>query len=191
MKLTHITKIGSALVISASFFATAKATPITGDINFDGIAVTNTGSLGTATSFRSISDVTVVPVEDGNYTGTTGAAVTFTPFSFSAAGVTPLWTFTVGAVTYSFDATSITIVTQKVGFLNLQGNGWAYETGFTPTYGTWTITDTGLKSTVTFGSTASFPPPSVPDSGATALLIGLGLAGVAVGLVAQRRLARA
>ncbi len=185
MKLTQITKIGSLLVVSAALIATAKALPISGDINFDGVATTNTGSLATATAFTSISGVTVVPVEDGNYAGTTGAPVTFTPFSFSAAGVTPLWTFTWGGITYSFDATSITIVSQKVGFLNLEGNGWAMETGFDATAGTWSITDTGTKATVTFGSAAT-----VPDSGATALLIGLGLAGVAAGLVAQRKLAR-
>ncbi len=61
----------------------------------------------------------------------------------------------------------------------------AYETGFDPTPGTWSITDTGGKATVTFGSAAT-----VPDGGATALLVGLGLAGLAAGLAAQRRLAR-
>ena len=58
-------------------------------------------------------------------------------------------------------------------------------TGFATTAGTWSITDTGRQATVTFGSAAT-----VPDSGATALLIGLGLAGVAAGLVAQRKLVR-
>ncbi len=99
MKLTQITKIGALLIISAALITSAKALPsITGDINFDGIAKTNTGNLATATSFTSISGVTVVPVEDGTYTGTTGAPVTFTPFSFSAASVTPLWTFTWAAL---------------------------------------------------------------------------------------------
>ncbi len=190
MKLTEITKIGSALIISAALLASAaKATPISGSINFDGVAKTNTGSLATATAFTSISGVTVVPVETGNYVGTTGAAATFTPFSFSAVGVTPLWTFKIGAVTYSFNATGpITIVMQNKNFLNLQGNGWATETGFDPTQGTWSITDTaqGHITTFTFGASST-----VPDSGATALLIALGLAGVAVGVVAQRKLAKA
>jgi roadblock/LC7 domain-containing protein len=186
MKLTQITKIGSALIVSVALIASAKALPsITGDINFDGVATTNTGNLATATSFTTITGVSVVPVEDGTYTGTTGAGATFTPFSFTAAAVTPLWTFTWGGITYSFDATSITIVTQKKGFLNLQGWGWANATGYASTEGSWSITDTGTKSTVTFGSAAT-----VPDSGATALLIGLGLAGIAAGLVAQRKLAR-
>ena len=60
----------------------------------------------------------------------------------------------------------------------------AWETGFTPTPGTWSITDTstGKETTFSFGADTA-----VPDSGATALLIGLGLAGVAVGMIAQRR----
>ncbi len=186
MKLTQITHSASVLIASAALLVSvAKATPISGDINFDGIAKTNTGNLATATKFTSISGVTVVPVEDGNYTGTTGHAVTFTPFSFSAAGVTPLWTFTIGGTQYWFDATSITIVTQMKDFLNIGGSGVAYETGFDPTAGTWSITDTGGKATVTFGSAAT-----VPDGGATALLVGLGLAGVVAGLAAQRRLVR-
>ncbi len=84
MKLIDITKVGSVLIVSAALLASvAKATPISGDINFDGVAKTNTSNLATATSFTSISGVTVVPVEDGNYTGTSGQTVTFTPFSFS------------------------------------------------------------------------------------------------------------
>jgi hypothetical protein len=186
MKLTQITKIGALLIVSAALIASAKALPsITGDINFDGIAKTDTGNLATATAFTSISGVSVVPVEDGTYAGTTGAPATFTPFSFSAAAVTPLWTFTWGGVTYTFDATSVTVVTQIKGFLNLQGSGWAMATGYANTLGSWSITDTGKQATVTFGSAAT-----VPDSGATALLIGLGLAGVAAGLVAQRKLVR-
>jgi hypothetical protein len=186
MKFIEFPKVGSVLIVSLALLASvAKATPITGDINFDGVAKTNTGNLATATKFTTITGVTVVPVEDGNYTGTTGHSVTFTPFSFSAAGVTPLWTFVIGGTHYWFDATSITIDTQIKGFLNIGGNGMAYETGYDPTPGTWSITDTGGKATVTFGSAAT-----VPDGGATGLLIGLGLAGIAVGLAAQRRLAR-
>src|ERR1700683_4789755 len=138
MKLTQITKIGTLLILSAALISTAKALPsISGDINFDGIATTNTGNLATATSFTSISGVSVVPVEDGTYTGTTGAPATFTPFSFSAASVTPLWTFTWGGITYTFNATSVTVVTQIKGFLNLQGSGWATATGYANTAGTW------------------------------------------------------
>ncbi len=189
MKLNTLTKVGSALILSAAICSPlAKATPIEGTINFDGVAKVNTGNLLTATSFTSISAVSVVPVESGNYAGTTGAPVTFTPFSFTASAVTPLWAFTVGGTSYWFDATGAINVTKfsfkGADFLNLSGSGMAWETGYSATPGTWSITDTstGKESTFSFGADTA-----VPDSGATALLIGLGLAGVAVGVIAQRR----
>jgi len=189
MKLNTLTKVGSALILSAAICCPlAKATPISGTINFDGEAKVNTGNLLTATSFTSISGVSVVPVESGNYSGTTGAPVTFTPFSFTASAVTPLWAFTVGSTSYWFNATGTIDVTQfsikNAKFLNLSGAGWAYETGYTPTLGTWSITDTSTGSETTFAFGAD---TTVPDSGSTALLIGLGLAGVAVGMIARRR----
>jgi len=189
MKLSTLTKFSAALIISAALCGSlARATPISGTINFDGVAKVNTGNLLTATSFTSISGVTVVPVESGNYTGTVGDSVSFTPFAFSALSVSPLWSFWVGGTHYWFDASGKITVTQfavgKLDFLNVSGNGVAWETGFDATPGVWSITDTsaGKESTFAFGADTT-----VPDSGATALLIGLGLAGVAVGMIAQRR----
>jgi hypothetical protein len=193
MKLAVHTKFRFVYAIAFALCgAAANATPISGFINFDGIATTNTGNLSTATAFTSISDTSVYPVETGNY-----AVVplfypdTFKPFSFSAAGVTPLWTFTVGAVTYSFDATSIEVVYQSGNFLDLSGTGVAYITGFTPTVGAWSITDTSTNSgarVFTFGADSA----PLPDAGGTALLIGLGLAGAAAGMIVRRsRLAKA
>ena len=116
------------LIVSAALLASVRRpSPISGDINFDGIAKTNTSNLATATSFTSISGVTVVPVEDGNYTGTSGQTVTFTPFSFSAASCYPALDLHRRQHPYWFDATSITIVTQIKDFLNFGGFGMAYD----------------------------------------------------------------
>ena len=190
MKLATLAKFSPALVLTMALVGNvARANPIIqGSINFDGVATTDTGNLGTATAFTSITQTYVFPGQTGTYTAVpTFTPVSFTPFSFSAAGVTPLWSFTVGSVSYWFDATSITIDNQSAGFLNLSGNGWAYITGYTPTEGTWSITDTNTSKktskTFTFGADSA----TLPDNGGTALLIGLGLAGIAVGMVAQRR----
>src|ERR1035441_10081014 len=153
-----------------------------------GGAYTNAGDLLNATAFSSIYDVYVFPGSTGSYASLPlfAGPVTFTPFSFSAAAVTPLWTFTVGSVTYSFDATSIMVVAQSKGGLLLEGNGWASITGYQTTLGSWSIDDTTTthKSAIfNFGADTA----ALPDSGGTALLIGLGLAGVAAGMVAQRR----
>jgi len=191
MKLATLTRISPALVLAVALLGNvARANPIIqGSINFDGVAKTNTGDLGTATAYTSISSVIVVPGGSGAYDSTlvpVGTPVTFTPFSFTAAGVTPLWSFTIGSVSYWFDATSITIGAQLPGDLYLYGNGKAYITGYQTTLGTWSITDTTTKKgskTFTFGADSA----TVPDNGGTALLIGLGLAGIAAGMVAHRR----
>jgi hypothetical protein len=191
-------KIGSktnfltaALVAAVLIGASARADQINGTIQFGGGGMTtDTGNLATATAFTAISGVNVsggIIAPTGSYAGTDGTTVTFTPFSFTASGVTPLWTFTVGGVTYSFDATSVGIQTQNSSFLNLQGSGMAYisggDTTYTPTIGTWTITDTATTDQFTFSASTT----TVPDSGSTALMIGLGLAGICVGGIAHRR----
>lgn len=164
------------------------ATQISGSINFDGVATTDTGKLGNASSFSTITDTAVYPQELGSYASvSSGTPVTFTPFSFTAAGVTPLWTFTSGGLTYSFDATSISVVKQTNNFLDIEGAGNANITGFTTTPGTWSITDTvvGGNSVFTFGEAtvvggASTGPNTVPDTAMTTLLLGLGLGAIAL-----------
>jgi len=185
-KISSLATAASALLLAFSLSGSlARATPIDGTINFDGEATTNSGNLATATSFTSIVGTMVVPQETGSYSAIPVVTpVTFTPFSFSAAGVTPLWTLTVAGITYSFNATSIVVDAQNANFLNLSGTGIASITGDTSTAGTWSITDTsvGGSPTFTFGADSV-----VPDSGVTALLILLGLAGVGLGVAAQRR----
>jgi hypothetical protein len=187
MKLTSIKTLTSSVLLAVVLAAGnyAKAGLITGSINFDGVATTNTGNLGSATAFTTISNTFTFPVETGDYSSVSiFTPVTFTPFSFSAAGVTPLWTFTVGSTVYSFDATTIVIAGQGPNFLNVKGQGWAFITGFTPTKGVWSITDTSVGGDVfTFGADTA----AAPDSGTTAMLIALGLAGIAIGVYAQRR----
>jgi hypothetical protein len=168
----------------------SRATPIGGAINFDGIATTNTGTLSTAGSFTSISNVTVVPGGDGIYASIpTGTPATFTPFNFSAASVMPLWTFSSGGNSYTFTATSITVAGQTSAFLDLDGMGYASVNGVNTPAGTWSITDThvGDGTVFTFGASSAVPA-TTPDSGATALLLALGMTGVSLGVIYRRGL---
>ena len=181
------TKLLTVLASSLAIGVTAYATPINGTVNFDGVATTNTGKLSDATAFTSISDVSVVAGNTGTYASVpVGTPATYTPFSFSAASVTPLWTFTYGGNVYSFDATSIHIVDQTAAFLNLNGNGFATINGVDMTPGTWSITDTHVGGGVvfTFGGSSAVMP-ATPDGGLTAVLLGLGL--VAICLTAGSR----
>jgi len=193
MKLGSKTQLLAAALIAVVFMGTSARADqiINGTINFGGGGITtDTGNLSSATEFTAISGVTVssgLAGPNGSYAGTDGASVTFTPFSFASSGVTPLWYFSIGSVTYAFNATSVNIGTQTSSFLNLSGSGMAYITGgattYTPTVGTWTITDTATSDTFTFSASTT----TVPDSGSTALLIGLGMTGIGAGALVQRR----
>ena len=185
MKLSHISSLGCGLILALALGSTrAAALPsIDGGINFDGTAMTDTGSLDTATAFTSISNTFVDPnTTSGSYVSVPPmTSVAFSSFSFNSGSVTPLWSFTSGGTTYSFAATSIVINSQSSSFLNLSGDGIASITGFADTAGTWTITDTGNAPTFTFGSGTTVRS-GVPDSGATALLIALGLLAAGLGV---------
>ena len=180
----------AAGLLSAGLLAglNTQADTITGTIQFTGGAQLDNADLGLATSFVSIYGSTgpgsnpavIGGAETGNYTGIpSGTTAAFTPFNFAtppAGGVIPLWTLTVGGVTYSFDATSIQIVHQDSFFLNIGGEGIAHISGMTDTIGTWSITDTGGDGALplfTFGAATQVGSPTtpVPDESSTLALL--------------------
>jgi hypothetical protein len=147
--------------------------------------------MGSATGFASVSGATVQGIGVGSYAGVSvGTAATFTPFSFNALTVTPLWTFNFGGLTYSFDATSVVVDLQNNTFIDLSGTGLAVITktgggsaGFTTTAGTWSFVGTQQgRSSATWASAAS-----APEGGATSVLIGLGLAGICLFSAVRRK----
>jgi hypothetical protein len=196
MKIASLTKLAGGLIVALALGAAnmAKADPIQGTINFDGVATLNgsANGIGTAaTAFSTITNVIVAPgSQSGDYSTVPDgySPVTFKTFSFDAAGVTPLWTFVFDGLTYSFDATSVSVIANvPADSITLYGNGEASITGpgspFTQSFGTWDMTVSGNGATnFTFGDANT-----VPDKGTTGLLIGLGIAGVGLGVVAQRR----
>lgn len=156
------------------------ATYIDGAIAFTGGAIFN-GPLDTATAYTDIfgplGPGNDVPVVGGGATGSYatvpgGTPASFTPFAFDAplGGPVPFWTFSVAGITYSFDITSVSVVSQGANFLHLTGEGVAHKTGELSTPATWTIMDVGSAGMVyTFGHIAVVPEPSI-----NALLAGLG-----------------
>lgn len=186
--MNHCSTLLVALAASVVLGVSAQATPINGAVNFDGVATTDTGNLATATKYTSISDVTVVAGGNGTYAAVpSGTPATFTPFSFSASSVMPLWTFNWGGNTYSFTATSIAITHQGKDFLDIGGMGYATLNGMNTPNGTWSFTDTrvGNSTTFTFGASSSVFA-ATPDGGMTVVLLGLGLVGIALGVIARR-----
>jgi hypothetical protein len=172
---------GLAIVIFA--LPVRSAPSITGTIEFVGGASLN-GPLDTATAFSSIFGPlgTGNPMVRSGATGTysivaAGTEAAFSLFSFNPAPPSPftLWSFSIGATTFSFDATSVVVSAQNVNFLDLEGTGVAHVTGFADTAGTWSITSTGSGPVFTFGGqTTIVPEPS------TAALLLLGSAGLLV-----------
>jgi hypothetical protein len=164
--------------------------PITGSISFSGTTAINGTSFVTATEFTSFQEVTVGAPSalSGNYVGTSGAAVTMTPFIWTpptaSTPVNPLWTFVSGGDTYSFDLNVLHVDYASPTGLLLSGIGTAIITGpglaFLNTTGTWDLSAQTLNlATFTFSSTTTVPN-GVPDGGTTATLLGGSLFGLAL-----------
>jgi hypothetical protein len=134
-----------------------------------------------------------VTLATGDYLGLDGDSAMFNPILFSPATPGLLWTINSGGNTYTFTIDSFTAASQNAHFVNLMGTGTATATGYLPTNGTWTITDTnssGADDYFTFGASDNVNN-SVPDNGSTMLLIALGLLGTAIGVLALRKAPKA
>jgi hypothetical protein len=141
----------------------------------------------TATKFISFQDVDVGAASalSGSYAGTSGAAVTMTPFTWNpptaSTPINPLWTFVSGGDTYSFDLSALHLDFASPTGLFLSGLGTAHITGpgltYQDTSGHWDFSSQTLGlATFTFSSTTTVP--NVPDGGSTALLLGGSLLGL-------------
>ena len=174
-----------AALALAGLSSTASAQFITGDIQFTGGATLDTGSLATATAFTQIFGpggsgtqplVLGGGTSTGDYAGVPdGTQVAFQTFSFgvSAPQVVPLWSFTVGGTSYAFQTASITVAYQSAYFLDISGTGTATITGFLPTAGNWSITDTGTGGTpvFTFGAATDVGGSPTPEPSTVMLLL--------------------
>lgn len=181
------------LALTLLVAVTVKATPIVGEITFNGGTIVLgdsanniTTNVTSATQILGYTGPQSVNTTSGHYVGATGS-VTFSTFKFSDSGVLPLWTLSVGPTTYSFDATNIvnnSFISGGSNFLNLSGSGIAHITGLTSSVGIWSLTSTSTSTKFTFGATTS-----VPDAASTVVLIGLGLLAIGFAARGKRRAA--
>ena len=183
---SNIIKYLAATAAAIGMVASVQATAITGTIRMNGDVVLDQQDLATATAATGFSGVTVSGSPTGSFTGTGGAAVTWAPFAWNPTTlpVGALWTFMSGGNTYSFDLTSISGYSQDSTVLVVTGAGTVSISGgaYDPTPANWsfTVTDTsgGTGGSFTFGFADS--NTAVPDGGATAMLMGAALTGLAL-----------
>ena len=194
----YITPKITCLILAITGFAwnlQAIPTPISGSISFSGTTMIDSTSFVSATRFVSFQNVTVGAPSalSGDYTGTSGAAVTMTPFIWvpptASTPLNPLWTFVSGGNTYSFDLSVLHQDYASPTGLLLSGIGTAHITGpglsKLDTTGSWDLSAQTLNlATFTFSSTTTIPS-SVPDGGSTVVLLGGSLIGL--GLIGRKQ----
>jgi len=175
MKLINL-KAAATLIALLAVGNFASADPINGSIGFVGsFSTDHNADFTQATQFTSFTAFTF-GTGTGDYSSVGSfTSVAFTPFSFGASGVTPLWAFSDSGVSYSFDATSVDVSTTKNSII-AEGNGIAHITGLDDTLGTWIISSNGLGGVaLTFSASTAGA-----DGGATASLLGLAMVGISL-----------
>ena len=179
MKNLKALKLIATIAIGAIAASSANAATIQGDINISGSGTLNGTGVNDATQLTSIT-ATVGAGSTGDYAGLSGS-VTFKDLNWTTAGYTgalaidDFWSVTSGGVTYTFDLATITTNQVVSGTLVIQGTGTAQATGFTDNPGgIFSLSSSSSGTSISFSSTTS-----VPDSGHTAALLGLGMLGLA------------
>ena len=190
--ITKYTGIAAAVVLALNQHL--QAVPITGNITFSGSVQLDAGSVGTATEVTSW----INPISVGGGSGSlVGAGTTgiFSDANWSFNTSTPINNFwVVGG--FSFELLSSWILSQYtdafgLGPLQIEGTGVISANGYTPTPYVWTfsIDDPNSGSdpaTWTFRASDSPIPTGsggdspVPDGGATVILLGVALSGIAL-----------
>jgi hypothetical protein len=182
-KLKVLTGLAAGGMAVALLCQQAQATPISGTIDMSGDVTLNSESLATATAATSFSAVSVSS-GTASFAGTSGAPVTFNPFTFGSVGsenVSPLWSFTVDSAAYSFNLADISSIDATTTFLQIVGGGIVNVGGdMQAANWTFTITDSsgGNSGSFIFGFADSNTAIGVPDGGTTVILLGATLSGL-------------
>jgi hypothetical protein len=180
-------KLAGAFLLALGLATITQADPlITGQIHIDAFAATSSVDFTTHTiTFNGTipGANSLVTYVTGDYTSLLGAAANYSNFTYQPFVPQVLWTITLTPTTY-FVLNAVTVMTEvgDVG-VSLTGSGTAYMLGHGATSGVWTFSSSRNPGDASFNFSSS--TTAIPDGGTTALLVGLGLAGV--GLVASRR----
>jgi hypothetical protein len=165
-----------------------QAAPITGAIEFFGSASAS-GPSGPPDTIHFTNPWHTLAATGSYAVVLTGTDTTFNDFTFIGDGTaatligtdSPIWTFTVGPTTYSFDLNALTNGHVDAGSMAFTGTGIAHITGFDATPASFALqgAGTGFDFTLSSSTTATIP------EGSTTVLLVLGL--VLVGIVTLRQ----
>jgi hypothetical protein len=173
-------KLAGAVLAVLAVTASVQATSIIGSIGFSGTYTQNGGThgtLSTATSF-GITTVAIGGPPTGVFVGATTPAFA-TPIGVngnapSLVGV-QLWSVIVGSTTYSMVVTTESQPFTSTTSIILQGNGTMQDGNAADnTGGFWQIAFGAAGESFTWQNTSN----SVPDGGATVMLLGIALSGL-------------
>jgi len=166
-----------------------QATPISGSIEFRGSATASGPSGGTPDTI-SFNDPWFTVAGTGSYSSVpSGTATMFNNFTFIGDGTMaslvtpdmPIWTFTIGATTYSFDLLALTNGHVDAGSMAFTGTGIAHITGFDDIPACFALQGAGTNFDFVLSSSTTSTHNGTPDGGTTLALFGLGL--MAIGIV--------
>ena len=185
-------KIKYAAVFAVAFvlIQTIQAVPVTGAIGFTGAVTYNTSSAGTASQVTSWVAPTMVNLSSGAFAGLNGSIATFSGSVWNFNTILPINNFwAVGGFSFQLLSSSITAQggTPGInGFVVVNGTGIVTgpaNSNYDPTTLSWSFTSQdpfiqGTANRWTFSASAN--SVAVPDGGATVMLLGLALSGVAL-----------
>ena len=181
MKTTYL-KLAGALALAFALGSVANADPlIQGQIEIDAFASTATVNFTThSVSFNGTipGQNSIVSYALGDYASLLGAAANYSNFQYQPLTPQVLWTISLTPSTY-YTLNAISLV-EELGTrgLTLYGTGTAYMAGHQATFGDWTFSSTRNAGDQVFNFSSS--TTTVPDGGTTALLLGVGMLGMAV-----------
>ncbi len=179
----------------------AEAAMIVGDLSIAGDMVPVNGATGVVTGLGTATGLDFaiigtnptpgvpgnynVTAADGNFSSLQGTNGLIKDFSFAGAGSTnyptpSIGTFELGTSGFSFDLSTISILTQlsTPGILDLMGTGVFHLAGFDPTPGTFVFSGNQSGTTFSFSASEGATASPIPEPGSM-LLLGTGLIGLA------------
>jgi hypothetical protein len=182
MNLIRAIKVILAILAATLLLrAQTEATPITGSIEFAG-STTASGPSGGAPVTMHFIDPWQTVAGSGSYAGIPAETATmFNDLSFIGDGIAatllgpdmPIWTFTIGATTYSFDLAALTNGHVGAGMMDFSGTGIAHITGFDDIPASFALQGAGTN--FDFILSSSTTATSTPEGGTTLAMLGLAL----------------